>query len=124
MLFGCLREKNIEDFFIVFELIYSLLDFGYEYFVVMVDGEFLIDELVKLFEQGFVSKVLVLFGVNKNDGGIVFFFEIVSIFGQEVFFEFFSSLVKIVRFLINEELDFMKEVILYQYINYLVLDFF
>lgn len=50
MLFGCLREKNIEDFFIVFELIYSLLDFGYEYFVVMVDGEFLIDELVKLFE--------------------------------------------------------------------------
>lgn len=118
MLLGCLREKNIEDFLTVSELTHSLLDLGHEYPVVTVDGEFLTDEPAKLLEQGFVSKVPVLLGVNKNDGGIVPLSEIASTLGQEVSSELFSSLVKTARFSTNEESDLMKEAILYQYTNH------
>jgi len=79
--------------------------------VVTVDGEFLTDEPTKLLNQGFVNKVPVLLGVNKNDGGIVPLSEIARTLGQEVSPELFTSLVKNARFSANEESDLMKEAI-------------
>jgi len=122
MLLGCLREKNIEDFLKASELPRSVLDLGHKYPVVTVDGGFLPDEPTKLLEQGFVNKVPVLLGVNKNDGGIVPLSEIARTLGQEVSPELFSSLVKNARFSAGEESDLMKEAILYQYTNHSVPD--
>ena len=122
MSLGCLREKNIEDFLKASELPRSVVDLGHQYPVVTVDGEFLTDEPTKLLNQGFVNKVPVLLGVNKNDGGIVPLSEIARTLGQEVSSELFSSLVKNARFSSNEESDPMKGAILYQYTNHPVPD--
>jgi len=122
MLLGCLREKNIQDFLSVSELTRGMLDLGHKYPVVTVDGEFLTDEPAKLLEQGFVNKVSVLLGVNKNDGGIVPMSEIARTLGQEISPKLFSSLVKIARLSASEETDLMKEAILYRYTNHSAAD--
>lgn len=118
MLLACLREKNIEDFLKASQLTSSILDLGLKYPVVTVDGEFLTDEPSKLLEQGFVNKVPVILGVNKNDGGIVPLSELARNLGQEISPKLFSSLVKDARFSANGENELMKEAILYQYTNH------
>lgn len=118
MLLSCLREKRIEDFLKASQLTRSFLELGLKYPVVTVDGEFLSDEPRKLLERGFVNKVPVMLGVNKNDGGIVPLSEIAATLGQDISLKLFNSLVKDARFSANGETDLMKEVILYQYTNH------
>ena len=118
MLLDFLWDKNTEDFLVASQLTRSMLDLGREYPVVTVDGEFLSDEPSKLLEQGFVNKVPVILGVNKNDGGIVSLSDIARNLGQEISPNLFSSLVKNARLPAQGETDLMKEAILYQYTNH------
>ena len=117
-LIACLRKKSTEDFLQASQLTRRFLDLGYKYPVVTVDGEFLTDEPGKLLEQGFVNKVPVLLGVNKNDGGIIPLAKIAKNLGQEISPKLFSSLVKGARFSTNGETDLMKQAIMYRYTNH------
>jgi len=72
-----------------------------------------------LLEQGFINKVPVLLGVNKNDGGIVPLSEIAENLGQEISPKLFTSLVMMRNQRRTKgETKLMKQAILKQYTNH------